>query len=75
VTAAQLKIGPDVASTQMACPAQVMDLGGSFMDALMLVRGYRIQGAELQLLDAAGAEVAAFSALSHSLTGVMRDRP
>jgi len=66
---ARLRIGPDVTSTQMACPAEVMQLAGSFMNVLLGVTGYRINGAQLQLLGEAGDLVATFAAQSQSLTG------
>jgi heat shock protein HslJ len=69
---ASLQIGPDVISTQMACPAEVMQLAGSYMNVLLAVKSYRVNGAELQLMGAASKVVATFAAQSQSLAGAWR---
>jgi heat shock protein HslJ len=69
---AQLRIAPDVAATQMGCPAETMDLAGTYMHVLLGARAYRMNGAELQLLGGTGAVVATFAPQSLSLAGRWR---
>ena len=54
--------GPDLVSTQMACPAPIMEQASAFMHALLGARGYRAEGAQLRLLGADGAVLATFAA-------------
>jgi heat shock protein HslJ len=58
---AQLRIGPEVAATQMGCPAPIMARAVSYMNVLLNARGYRIKGAELRLLGASNAVEATFA--------------
>ena len=58
----RLKIGPEVVSTQMGCPSEVMRLASSYMSALLSAKGYRIGNEKLQLIDAADTVIAAFIA-------------
>lgn len=51
----------DVEATRLAC-AVGMEQEQRFMDALQAARGWRIEGRELELLDAAGRAVARFEA-------------
>ena len=55
-----LRIGPNLAATMMACPQEVMERAGAFMDALIGARGYRIGNGQLQLLAADGKPLARF---------------
>jgi heat shock protein HslJ len=48
-----LEVG-QIAATRMACPPAILDQEGRFVKALAAVRGYRLEGATLWLLDAAG---------------------
>jgi putative lipoprotein len=49
----ELRVG-DVALTRMACPPAVMELESRFVTALAAVRGYRLAGDTLELLDESG---------------------
>ncbi len=69
---AHLRIGPDLASTQMGCPAEVMAVASAYMNVLLGARAYRMNGAELQLLGGAGTVVATFAPQSLSLAGTWR---
>jgi heat shock protein HslJ len=66
----RLRISPDLVSTQMACPAEIMQLAGAYMSMLLAVQGYRINDKELDLLGTAGNVVATFAAQSPSATGI-----
>jgi heat shock protein HslJ len=66
---ARLRIGPDVISTQMACPTEVMELAGAYMAMLLGVQGYRIDNGTLELLDASGMVTATFAAQAAPGTG------
>lgn len=48
-----LSFGP-LATTRRACPGPLMEQESRFLDALARAKSYRLPGAELQLLDAAG---------------------
>jgi heat shock protein HslJ len=64
-----LKISPKAATTNMACPPNVMKLADAFMTALVSARSYRISSHQLELLGADGTVLATFSAQSQSLAG------
>ena len=57
-----LKLGPEIASTQMGCPSGVMRLASSYMSVLLSANGYRIGDRKLQLVGVAGTVLAAFVA-------------
>jgi heat shock protein HslJ len=59
----------DAIATRMACPDAVMRTAATFMQALADARGWRLDGGRLELLDAAGATLAAFDAQATSLAG------
>ncbi len=59
---ALLKIGPDIASTQMGCPPEVMRLASSYMSVLLSTNGYRISDRKLQLVGVADTVLAVFVA-------------
>lgn len=65
----RLEIGPELMSTQMGCPAQIMQLAGSYMSGLMAVRGYRLTGGELQLFGSTGEVLATFAIPLQALAG------
>jgi heat shock protein HslJ len=65
----QVKISPKAATTNMACPPDIMKLADAFMVALVSARGYRISSQQLDLRGADGAVLATFSAQSQSLAG------
>jgi heat shock protein HslJ len=56
----------------MGCPAEIMQLAGAYMNVLLGVQAYRMNGAELQLLGPAGTVVATFAPQSLSLVGTWR---
>ena len=60
LTGSTLRIGPNLASTMMACPEEVMAQAGAFMNALISARSYRIDSGELQLLAEVGKPLARF---------------
>ncbi len=55
-----LTFGP-MAVTEMACEEPRMSLESAFLAALTATAGYRVDGAQLVLLDASGAELAVLS--------------
>ncbi len=55
-----MTLGPDIASTMMACDQAIMDQEQKFLDALARVTGYQMAADELILLDEAGIAVATF---------------
>jgi len=69
VTGSALEIDTRVASTQMACPPEVMRLADAFMTALLGARSFRIAGDRLQLLSADGTVRATLAAQSQELAG------
>lgn len=69
VTGASLEVKPMGASTQMACPPQVMKQATAFMSALTQARTYRVTAGKLELLTAEGTVVATLAAQSQSLAG------
>jgi len=64
----RLHISPDLVSTQMACPAEIMQLASAYVSMLLAVQGYRITDAELDLLGTDGNVVATLAARSSSAT-------
>jgi putative lipoprotein len=48
-----LRVG-EVAMTRMACPPAVMEVESRFVTALAAVRGYRLAGDALELVDESG---------------------
>lgn len=66
----KLAIGP-LATTRMACrgPAGATEQASAFAAALGTVAGYRVEGAELTLLDGGGKPAARFRAASDSTAG------
>jgi heat shock protein HslJ len=69
VKGATIEVGPKGASTQMACPPEVMNQANAFMSALTQARGYRVTAGKLELLAADGPVLATFKAQSQSLAG------
>lgn len=65
---AALRFSP-LASTKMACREPVMDFEVSVLRALEQVRGWRIEGSELFLLDAGGSTLLHYQATSAPETG------
>jgi heat shock protein HslJ len=64
-----LEISPKAATTNMACPPNIMKLADAFMAALVSARSYRISGHQLEFRGADGTVLASFSAQSQSLAG------
>jgi heat shock protein HslJ len=62
-------ISPNAATTNMACPPDVMKLADAFMTALLSARSYRISSHRLELIGADGTVLATFAAQSQSLAG------
>ena len=56
----RLEIGPEVMSTQMGCPAEIMRWASTYMSVLLGAKAYRINNGELLLVGATGAVVAIF---------------
>ncbi|HXU42200.1 MAG TPA: META domain-containing protein [Burkholderiales bacterium] len=56
----RLKIGPNIASTRMACPRPIMEEAATFMEVLGRTTGYRVDGDRMTLLDNSGRPMAAF---------------
>lgn len=65
----QVQISPNAATTNMACPPDIMKLADAFMTTLTSARSYGISGDQLNLLGADGAVLATFSAQPQSLAG------
>jgi heat shock protein HslJ len=72
----KLAIGP-LATTRMACrgPAGATEQARAFAAALGTVAGYRVEGAELTLLDGEGRPAARFRAASDPAAGSSKPRP
>lgn len=68
-TASAFEVSPPLASTKMACPEPVAAEARAFMAALEAARGYRIDGALLQLLSADGTTLLTLAAQSLLLEG------
>jgi len=66
---ASLALGGPGASTQMACPDDVMAQAQAWMQALSNTRTYRVEGGSLQLLGGDGAVLATLAPQSTSLVG------
>ncbi|MFZ0014365.1 MAG: META domain-containing protein [Acidimicrobiia bacterium] len=56
-----MTVGPEIASTMMACEEPVMDQEQRYLDALAQVTGYEMAPDELLLLDANGIALLTFS--------------
>jgi heat shock protein HslJ len=69
ISGSTLQIGPNGASTQMACPPPLMQQAEAFANALSRTRSYRIAAGKLDLLTADGAATATFAAQSTTLAG------
>ena len=68
-TGRTLQVGPQGASTQMACPPEVSQQADAFMGVLTRSSAHRVEGGRLQLLAADGAVLATFDRQSESLAG------
>ena len=64
-----IEISSKAATTNMACPPDIMKLADAFMRAMSSARSYRIGGKQLDLLAADGTVLATFAAQSQSLAG------
>ena len=69
VRGTNLEISPKAATTNMACPPEIMKLADAFMKTLVSARSYRLSSHQLDLLGAKGAVLATFSEQSQSLAG------
>ena len=61
VDAGTMTLGPEIASTMMACEQPIMDQEQKFLDSLVRVVGYDMAKDELILLDDQGIAVATFN--------------
>lgn len=68
-----IKISSPIATTMMACPDAIMAQATAYLAALEQAATYRIEGDQLTLLDAGGAELAVFTAQSSELAGTAWD--
>lgn len=66
---AKLDVGPNLASTQMACDPGLMEQARAYTSALAGAKSYRVSGDRLELLSASGASLATLAAQSQSLAG------
>ena len=57
----KLTIGPDIASTRMACPPPADTVESAYLQALPKVATYAVQGATLRLLDASGGALLVYT--------------
>jgi heat shock protein HslJ len=64
-----IQIGPKGATTQMACPPDIMRQAEAFGAALAGARSYRVSAGQLQLIAADGVILSTFAAQSQSLAG------
>jgi len=64
-----LRLGEDLASTQMACPEPVMHQAAAYLAALQGTSATRVTQASLELLDASGTLMARFTAQPRELSG------
>ena len=55
----RLKIGPNIASTRMACPAPILEEATTFIGMLARTAGFRLDGERMTLLDSSGLPLAA----------------
>src|SRR5215471_18694797 len=67
VQGTNVAISSKAATTNMACPPEIMKLADAFMTALVSARSYRLSGHQLDLVGANGAVLATFSEQSQSL--------
>jgi heat shock protein HslJ len=72
-TGGRLRVGPNLASTQMACPDALRPLAATFGRALAAATGYRIEGTSLVLLDDRGQPLARFAPQPAGLAGTAWD--
>jgi heat shock protein HslJ len=63
------EIAGPIASTRMACAPELMQRADAYLAALGRARGYRVEGGQLQLLDAGGSVRASFSPQTQVLAG------
>lgn len=56
----RLKIGPNIASTRMACAQPIVEEARTFIEILGRTVGYRRDGERMNLLDGDGRPLAAF---------------
>ncbi|MBS0522587.1 MAG: META domain-containing protein, partial [Proteobacteria bacterium] len=68
-TGSSIRIGPKGATTQMACPPDVMKQAELFAASLVGARTYRVAAGQLQLIGADGAILSTFAAQPRSLAG------
>jgi heat shock protein HslJ len=64
-----IRIGPGGATTQMACPPEVMKQAEAFAASLAGARTWRVSAGQLQLIGADGTVLSTFAAQSQSLAG------
>jgi heat shock protein HslJ len=72
LTGSALRVGPNLASTRMACPQDVMAHADAFMNALLNTRSYRIGHGELYLLAEDGKPLARFKGAAGRLAAIER---
>ena len=60
VSDGRLKVGPNIASTRMACPQPILEEARTFIEILGRTAGYRRDGERMNLLDGDGRPLAAF---------------
>lgn len=63
------RLSGTIASSMMACPEPLMQQATVFIDALSQARATRMEGNQLDLLDASGVVLATFAAQSRDLSG------
>jgi heat shock protein HslJ len=64
-----IRIGPAGATTQMACPPEVMKQAEAFAASLAGAKTFRVGAGQLQLIGVDGAILSTFAAQSQSLAG------
>src|SRR5574338_932632 len=69
----RLQISPNLASTMMACPQELMDQEAKYIQALTDVNAYSINGDQLVLQDANKRDLLVFKAQSQDLAGTAWD--
>jgi heat shock protein HslJ len=69
VSGTKLTVSKDMITTQMACPAPIMQQAAAYTTALTQAATYKNDGLQLALLDAGGKTLAAFTAQSKTLGG------
>lgn len=69
VTADELHVAPDLATTRMACPGIVDEQARAYIAALTSAQRYRVVGERLELLSSEGKVLATLVAQSLSLAG------